>query len=49
MFEPDTLLPEQFFSILGRKPLQGEKRLPLGYARGCRSLFPDLPVGPEAA
>ena len=27
MFEPDTLLPEQFFSILGRKPLQGEKRL----------------------
>ncbi len=27
MFEPDTLLPEQFFSILGKKPLQGEKRL----------------------
>src|SRR5713226_7623914 len=27
MFEPDTLLPEQFFSLLGRKPLQGEKRL----------------------
>ena len=27
MFEPDTLLPEQFFIILGRKPLQGEKRL----------------------
>ena len=27
MFEPDTLLPEQFFSILGRKPIQGEKRL----------------------
>ena len=27
MFEPDTLLPEQYFSLLGRKPLQGEKRL----------------------
>jgi len=27
MFEPDTLLPEQFFSLLSRKPLQGEKRL----------------------
>ena len=27
MFEPDTLLPEQFFSLLGRKPPQGEKRL----------------------
>ena len=27
MFEPDTLLPEQFFTLLGRKPLQGEKRL----------------------
>ena len=27
MFEPDTLLPEQFFALLGRKPLQGEKRL----------------------
>lgn len=27
MFEPDTLLPEQFFSLLGRKPIQGEKRL----------------------
>src|SRR5581483_2140680 len=27
MFEPDTLLPEQFFTILGRKPIQGEKRL----------------------
>ena len=27
MFEPDTLLPEQFFSLLGRSPLQGEKRL----------------------
>jgi len=27
MFEPDTLLPEQFFTLLGKKPLQGEKRL----------------------
>lgn len=27
MFEPDTLLPEQYFTLLGRKPLQGEKRL----------------------
>jgi hypothetical protein len=27
MFEPDTLLPEQFFTLLGRKPIQGEKRL----------------------
>ena len=27
MFEPDTLLPEQFFTLMGRKPLQGEKRL----------------------
>jgi hypothetical protein len=27
MFEPDTLLPEQFFTLLGRRPLQGEKRL----------------------
>ena len=27
MFEPDTLLPEQYFSLLGRRPLQGEKRL----------------------
>ena len=27
MFEPDTLLPEQFFTLLGRKPFQGEKRL----------------------
>lgn len=27
MFEPDTLLPEQYFALLGRKPLQGEKRL----------------------
>jgi len=27
MFEPDTLLPEQFFTLLGRKPPQGEKRL----------------------
>lgn len=27
MFEPDTLLPEQFFTLMGKKPLQGEKRL----------------------
>jgi len=27
MFEPDTLLPEQFFTLMGRRPLQGEKRL----------------------
>lgn len=27
MFEPDTLLPEQFFTLMGRKPPQGEKRL----------------------
>lgn len=27
MFEPDTLLPEQYFALLGRKPLHGEKRL----------------------
>ena len=27
MFEPDTLLPEQYFSLLGRIPLQSEKRL----------------------
>ena len=27
MFEPDTLLPEQFFTLLGRKPIQGERRL----------------------
>jgi hypothetical protein len=27
MFEPDTLLPEQFFTLFGRKPIQGEKRL----------------------
>ena len=27
MFEPDTLLPEQFFTLLERKPPQGEKRL----------------------
>ncbi len=27
MFEPDTLLPEQFFTLMGRKPLQSEKRL----------------------
>ncbi len=27
MFEPDTLLPEQCFSILSRKPVQGEQRL----------------------
>lgn len=27
MFEPDTLLPEQHFALLGRKPLHGEERL----------------------
>ena len=48
MFEPDTLLPEQYFTLLGRKPLQGEKRLLLAMLEDAVQLFPDLFAGKKA-
>ena len=44
MFEPDTPLPEQYFTLLGRKPLQGEKRLLLAMLEDAVHCFQTYPL-----